>query len=107
MQAQNTQVNAALVQENAEAAASQRDAAVRMTAHVDEFRLPGAVQRSTIVEGIVKHAHFHQVAGQVGELINAGQYLKAEDALAPGTAFSKATSEVVLVLSTAKRLGFH
>ncbi len=164
---QNTQANAALVQETAEAAASQRDTAVRMAAHVDEFRLPGAIRVATRVEGIdvdsiidahrqwklklreaiengeivdtktltrdnccslgkwiygdgqrlrertlfqdliVKHAHFHQVAGQVGELINSRQYIQAEDALASGTPFSKATSEVVLVLSTAKRLGFQ
>jgi len=163
---QHTQANAALVQETAEAAASQRDAAVRMAAHVDEFRLPGATHEITLVEGIdvdsmidahrqwkvklreaientaivdtkilgcdnccalgkwiyadgqafkerqlfqdlqLKHEHFHQVASQVGELINARQYIQAEDALTSGTPFSKATSEVVLVLSTAKRLGF-
>jgi methyl-accepting chemotaxis protein len=53
-----------------------------------------------------RHAQFHKVAGQVGELINQNRYEQAEDALAPGTAFSLATSEVVHVLSAAKRLGF-
>ena len=38
----NTQANAALVDQTAVAAASQRTAAVRMAAQVDEFRLPGA-----------------------------------------------------------------
>jgi len=161
----NTQANAALVEQTAAAADTQRSAAVRMAAQVDEFRLPGS-QAGTVVEGINvdgiidahrqwkvklrdaietgasvdvqtlsrddccalgkwvygdgqrlagrptftelvgKHAHFHKVAGQVGELINQGRFSQAEDALAPGTPFSSATSEVVLVLSSAKRLGF-
>ena len=161
----NTQANAALVEETAAAATSQRTAAVRMAAQVDEFRLPGA-KNATMVEGIDidaiidahrqwkaklrdaidagdkvdvatlsrddccalgkwiygdgqrlqerptfvalvgKHAHFHRVAGQVGTLVNEGRYDQAEDALAPGTPFSNATSDVVLVLSSAKRLGF-
>ena len=161
----NTQANAALVEEIAAAASSQRNAAVRMAAQVDEFRLTGA-RTSALVEGIDvdaiidghrqwkvklrdaiengehvdvktlsrddccalgkwiyadgqrlrerssftalvgRHAHFHQVAGQVGELINQGQYAQAEDALAPGTPFSSATSDVVQVLSAVKRLGF-
>ena len=45
-------------------------------------------------------------SGQVGTLVNEGRYEQAEDALAPGTPFSNATSDVVLVLSSAKRLGF-
>ena len=49
---------------------------------------------------------FHQVAGQVGGLATQKRYREAESALAPDTPFSAATSEVVLVLSTVKRLGF-
>jgi len=70
----------------------------------DGQRLGG---RQSFKELLEKHARFHRVAGQVGELINDGQYDKAEDALAHGTAFSTATSEVVLVLSGVKRLGFE
>ena len=62
--------------------------------------------RGSFTALIEKHAHFHRVAAQVGELINLGQYAQAEDALAPQTPFSHATSEVVLLLSTIKRLGF-
>jgi methyl-accepting chemotaxis protein len=164
---QNTQANAALVEQTATAAAAQRAAAVRMAAQVDEFRLPGATAtqasmvegidvdsiidahrqwkvklrdaiearqkvdtatlsrddccvlgkwiygdgqrlagRQNFVELIDRHKHFHAVAGQVGELINHHSYRDAEEALAPGTRFSAATSEVVMVLSSAKRLGF-
>jgi methyl-accepting chemotaxis protein len=163
---QNTQANAALVEQTAAAASAQRTAAVRMAAQVDEFRLPGARTQASLVEGIdvdamidahrqwkvrlrdaieghervdaqtlsrddccalgkwihgdgqrlggrpafieliERHRRFHQVAGSVGELINRRRYREAEDALAPGTPFSGATSDVVLVLSSAKRLGF-
>ncbi len=58
------------------------------------------------MELVGKHAHFHRVAGQVGDLINQRQFLQAEEALAPGTPFSRATSDVVMVLSAAKRRGF-
>jgi methyl-accepting chemotaxis protein len=163
----NTQANATLVDQTAVAAASQRTAAVRMAAQVDEFRLPGAgAGPKTLVEGvdvdvyidahrqwkvklrdaiesrqtvdaatlarddccalgkwiygdgqrlagretfselIARHKHFHQVAGGVAEKINHRQYREAEEALAPGTPFSAATSAVVLTLSSAKRLGF-
>ena len=163
----NTQANAALVDQTAVAAASQRTAAVRMAAQVDEFRLPGAGAgprtlvegvdvdvyidahrqwkvklrdaienrdkvdvstlsrddccalgkwiygdgqrlsgRETFTELIERHKRFHQVAGGVAEKINLRHYREAEDALAPGTPFSQATSEVVLALSSAKRLGF-
>lgn len=161
----NTQSNAALVEETAAAANSQRQAAVRMAAQVDEFRLPGH-SKGSLVEGIDidniidahrqwkvklrdaieshaavdvatlcrddccalgkwiygdgqrlasrpsfsqlvdKHKRFHQVAGQVGELVNRRSYREATDALAPGTPFSNATADVVMVLSSAKRLGF-
>ena len=47
-----------------------------------------------------------RVAGGVAEQINRRQYREAEEALAPGTPFSQATSQVVLTLSSAKRLGF-
>ena len=163
----NTQANAALVDQTAVAAASQRTAAVRMAAQVDEFRLPGAGTgpkvlvegvdvdvyidahrqwkvklrdaienreevdaatlsrddccalgkwiygegqrlggRETFTQLIERHKHFHQVAGGVAEQINQRRYREAEDALAPGTPFSAATSAVVLTLSSAKRLGF-
>jgi methyl-accepting chemotaxis protein len=70
----------------------------------DGQRLGG---RQSFKELLEKHARFHRVAGQVGELINDGHFDKAEDALAHGTAFSTATSEVVLILSGVKRLGFE
>ena len=50
---QNTQANASLVEEAAAAATSQRDAALRMAAMVDEFRLaPGKSTQLSKVEGI-------------------------------------------------------
>lgn len=64
-------------------------------------------ERPSFTELVGRHAHFHQVAAQVGELINQGRFVQAEDALAPGTPFSSATSAVVQVLSAVKRLGFH
>jgi methyl-accepting chemotaxis protein len=70
----------------------------------DGQRLSG---RSSFVTLIDKHARFHRVAGQVGELINKGEYLRAEQALGHNSAFSKATIEVVQVLSGAKRVGFE
>ncbi|MDR3371541.1 methyl-accepting chemotaxis protein [Rhodoferax sp.] len=69
----------------------------------DGQRLSGRASFTALID---KHAQFHQVAGQVGQLINERRYEQAEDALAPNTPFTKATSEVVLVLSAAKRLGF-
>ncbi|MEZ5646424.1 MAG: methyl-accepting chemotaxis protein [Burkholderiaceae bacterium] len=163
----NTQANAALVEQTAAAATSQRQAAVRMAAQVDEFRLPGHGERqASMVEGINvdsfidahrqwkvklrdaienretvdvatlsrddccalgkwlhgdgqrlaarasfselvdRHRHFHQVAAGVGELVNGRRFQDATDALAPGTPFSTATTDVVMVLSSAKRLGF-
>lgn len=161
----NTQANAGLVEETAASFMVLSQAAVRMAAQVDEFRLPGA-KASPLVEGVdvdavidghrqwkVKlrdaieggdqvdvatlsrddccalgkwiyadgqrlrgrasftalvshHARFHQVAGQVGQLINARRYEQAVDALAPNTPFTTATGDVVMVLSSAKRLGF-
>lgn len=164
----NTQANAALVEQAAAAAQAQRDAAVRMAAMVDEFRLtPGKSMQASKVQGvdvdtyidahrqwkvklrnaienretvdtgtlsrddccalgkwvygegrqlfgdrpsfaelIAKHQTFHRVAGQVGEMVNQKRYNEAEDALGAGTPFSDATRAVVLVLSSAKRLGF-
>lgn len=50
---QNTQANASLVEEAAAAATSQRDAALRMAAMVDEFRLaPGKSAQVSKVEGL-------------------------------------------------------
>jgi hypothetical protein len=63
--------------------------------------------RLSFTDLVGRHANFHQVAGQVGELINQGRFEQAEDALAPGTPFSSATSAVVQVLSAVKRLGFQ
>jgi methyl-accepting chemotaxis protein len=164
---QNTQANAALVEQTATAAAAQRNAAVRMAAQVDEFRLPvsGSVQpvmvegihvdgfidahrqwkvrlrdaienhekldadtlsrddccplgkwiygdgqrlssRTSFTDLVERHRQFHRVAGDVAKLVNQRSYRAAEEALAPHTAFADATSEVVLVLSTVKRLGF-
>jgi len=69
----------------------------------DGQRLRERVSFTTLVS---KHANFHQVAGQVGQLINDSRYGQAEDALAPNTPFAVATNDVVMVLSAAKRLGF-
>ncbi len=69
----------------------------------DGQRLSG---RETFTGLIASHQRFHQVAGGVADQINQRHYREAEDALAPGTTFASATSEVVLALSTAKRLGF-
>ena len=69
----------------------------------DGQRLRERVSFTTLVS---KHANFHQVAGQVGQLINDSRYSQAEDALAPNTPFAVATNDVVMVLSAAKRLGF-
>ncbi len=71
--------------------------------YADGQRLRGRASFSALIDA---HANFHQVAGQVGQLINDGQFERAENALAPNTPFTQATSEVVLVLSAAKRLGF-
>lgn len=62
--------------------------------------------RESFVALVNKHAHFHQVAGQVGQLINDARYTQAEDALAPNSPFAGATKDVVMVLSAAKRMGF-
>ena len=62
--------------------------------------------RVSFQELISRHAAFHATAGQVAQLINDGQREAAADALAPNSAFSNATSEVALVLSSAKRRGF-
>jgi methyl-accepting chemotaxis protein len=69
----------------------------------DGQRLSGRASFTALVNN---HARFHHVAGEVALLINAGRSHEAEDALAPDTPFTTATSEVVMVLSAAKRLGF-
>jgi methyl-accepting chemotaxis protein len=63
-------------------------------------------ERSTFSALLDRHKRFHSVAAGVGQLINYGQYLDAEEAMAPGSAFSQATGDVANVLSTAKRIGF-
>jgi len=69
----------------------------------DGQRLAG---RASFTELIARHKTFHQVAAKVGELINQSSYRQAEEALVAGTPFAQATSEVAMVLSSAKRLGF-
>ena len=69
----------------------------------DGQRLGGRASFTALVSN---HARFHQVAGEVAQLINAGRDSEALDALAPNTSFTNATSDVVMVLSAAKRLGF-
>jgi methyl-accepting chemotaxis protein len=69
----------------------------------DGQRLSGRASFTALVNN---HARFHHVAGEVALLINAGRSHEAEDALAPDTPFTSATSDVVMVLSAAKRLGF-
>jgi methyl-accepting chemotaxis protein len=64
-------------------------------------------ERGSFVDLVGKHAHFHEVAGRVAALVNSGKMDEAIDALAPNTEFSNATSAVVSVLSSAKRLGFN
>lgn len=63
-------------------------------------------QRPNFVELVGRHRHFHKVAGEIGTLINQKRMREAEDSLAPGTMFAKATADVVSTLSAAKRLGF-
>ena len=55
---------------------------------------------------IDRHRPFHLVASDVAKLVNQRNYRAAEEAFAPNTRFAGATCEVVLVLSTALRLGF-
>jgi methyl-accepting chemotaxis protein len=62
--------------------------------------------RQSFTDLVGHHRQFHRVAGEVATLVNQRSYRAAEEALAPNTPFAAATSEVVLVLSTAKRLGF-
>jgi methyl-accepting chemotaxis protein len=71
--------------------------------YADGQRLNGRASFTALVSN---HARFHKVAGEVAQLINAGRNTEAEDALAPNTEFTSATSDLVMVLSAAKRLGF-
>lgn len=68
-----------------------------------ERRFGGA---PSFVDLLSLHRNFHQVAGDVAEMINEQRFIDAEDALAPGTPFSDATRNVVHVLSAVKRIGF-
>lgn len=63
-------------------------------------------QRPNFVDLVGRHRHFHSVAGGIGTLINQKRMREAEDALAPGTEFAQATTDVVSTLSVVKRLGF-
>jgi methyl-accepting chemotaxis protein len=63
-------------------------------------------ERGSFMALVSKHAHFHQIAGRVGQMINEGRFAQAEEELAPDTAYTVATNDVVTVLSAAKRLGF-
>jgi len=62
--------------------------------------------RCVFLDQIERHKRFHRIAGGVTEQVNQRRYRHAEEALAPGTPSSLATSEVVLTLSSAKRLGY-
>lgn len=73
-------------------------------AHGDGQRAYGTAPR--FVDLLARHAEFHRSAGAVGTLINGRRYGEAEAALATGTPFARATTEVVRCLSAAKRLGF-
>jgi len=63
-------------------------------------------ERASFVALVKQHAQFHQVAAQVGRLVNDGRYALAEEALGPDTPFADATRALVTVLSAAKRTGF-
>lgn len=43
---------------------------------------------------VKKHAAFHQEAGKIAKLINAGKYTEAEAMLASGTSYAAASGEV-------------
>jgi methyl-accepting chemotaxis protein len=64
------------------------------------------VGRPSFVSLVAQHANFHRSAADVGRLINDRKFEQAEDALAPGTPFSNATTDVVAELANAKRSGF-
>jgi hypothetical protein len=64
------------------------------------------IGRASFTALVNNHARFRPVAGEVALLINAGRSHEAEDELAPDTPFTAATSDVVMVLSASKRLGF-
>jgi methyl-accepting chemotaxis protein len=66
-------------------------------------RLGGRVSFTALVD---RHARFHRAAAAVGRLINDKRLDQADDALAPGTPFCQATTDVVATLSQAKRAGF-
>ncbi|MBS3954190.1 MAG: CZB domain-containing protein [Methylomicrobium sp.] len=50
-----------------------------------------------------KHAAFHREAGKVAEIINQGQYEKAESLLDSGSAFAAASSQVGVAIVTLKK----
>ncbi len=49
------------------------------------------------------HAQFHQTAGAVAKVINAGQYTDAEQLIGAGSAFARVSTEVSALLAKAKR----
>ena len=59
--------------------------------------------RPVFVELRDKHAVFHQTAGQVAQVINAGRYAEAGRMIESGSAFGDASIEVSTVLTQVKR----
>lgn len=54
-------------------------------------------------ECVSKHSRFHQEAGKVAKLINEGKFAQAEAALAAGTDYSNASSEVGVAIGRLKK----
>ncbi len=50
------------------------------------------------------HKAFHAEAGRIARLINAGQYIQAEKAMANGTAFAQACAAVAASITHLKKL---
>lgn len=62
--------------------------------------------RCGFLEQIERHKRFHRMAGNAAKRVNQRYHRQAEEDLANGTPFLQATSEGVLTLSSAKRLGY-
>jgi methyl-accepting chemotaxis protein len=58
---------------------------------------------SSFQDCLNKHAAFHREAGKVAEIINQGQYEKAESFLDSGSAFAAASSQVGVAIVTLKK----
>lgn len=54
-------------------------------------------------ECVVAHARFHLCAADVAEVINAGEYSKAERMLDAGTRYALASRAIVLAIETLRR----